>query len=49
MGSPLTVALAKIRLSHLKEEALRTCPESPIYYYHFVNDGFGHLRKKNPS
>ena len=46
MGSPLTVALAEIRVSYLEEEALRTCPESPIHYYHFVDDGFGHFRNK---
>ena len=46
MGSPLIVALAEIRLSYLEEEALRTCPESPIHYYHFVDDGFGHFRSK---
>ena len=46
MGSPLTVALAEIRVSYLEEEALRTCPESPIHYYHFVDDCCGHFRNK---
>ena len=47
MGSPLTVTLAKIRVSYLEEEALRTCPELPIHYYHFVVDGFGHGHFRN--
>ena len=46
MGSPLTVALAEKRVTYLEEEASRTCPESPIHYYHFMDDGFGHFRNK---
>ena len=46
MGSPLAVALAEIRVSYLEEEALCICPVSPIHYYHFVDDDFGHFRNK---
>ena len=43
MGSPLTVALAEIRVTYIEELAISSSTNPPKYYYHFV-DGFGHFR-----
>ena len=46
MGSPLTVALAEIRVSYIEDIALRSFLDPPPHYYHFVDDGFGHFRNR---
>ena len=46
MGSPLTVALAEIRVSYIEDLAIRNSTDPPSHYYHFVNDGFGHFRNR---
>ena len=43
MGSPLTVALAEIRVTETEQLALETSSQPPKHYRHFVDDGFGHL------
>ena len=47
MGSPLTVALAEIRVSYLENMAVRSFLDPPPHYYHFVDDGFGHFRNRS--
>ena len=44
MGSPLTVALAEIRVTYIEELAISSSTNPPEHYYHFVDDGFGHFR-----
>ena len=46
MGSPLTVALAEIRVTETEQLALNTSSKPPKYYRHFVDDGFGHFTDK---
>ena len=43
MGSPLTVALAEIRVTETEQLALETSSQPPKHYRHFVDDGFGHF------
>ena len=43
MGSPLTVALAEIRVTDTEQLALETSNQPPKHYRHFVDDGFGHF------
>ena len=47
MGSPLTVALAEVRVSDIEATAIRTSPDPPKSYYHFVDDGFGYFRNSD--
>ena len=44
MGSPLTVTLADIRVTHNELNALSTSPHPPKHYFHFVDDGFGFFK-----
>ena len=46
MGSPLTVALAEIRVSYIEDMALRSFLDPPPHHYYFVDDGFGHFRNR---
>ena len=46
MGSPLTIALAEIRVTETEQLALNTSSKPPKYYRHFVDDGFGHFTDK---
>ena len=46
MGSPLTVALAEIRVTETEQLALETSSQPPKHYRHFVDDGFGHFMDK---
>ena len=41
MGSPLTVALAEIRLRYIEDMVIRHSTDPPSYYCHFVDDRFG--------
>ena len=43
MGSPLTVALAEIRVTDNEYLAMSSFPYPPKHYKHFVDDGFGHF------
>ena len=43
MGSPLTVALAEIRVTETEQLALETSSQPPKHYRHFVDDRFGHF------
>ena len=47
MGSPLTIALAEIRVSYIEDMTLRSFLDPPPHYYHFVDDGFGHFRNRS--
>ena len=47
IGSPLTVALAEIRVSYIEDMALRSFLDPPPHYYHFVDDGFGYFRNRS--
>ena len=40
MGSPLTVALAEVRVTEI-ETLANSCQKPPKHYRHFVDDGFG--------
>ena len=40
MGSPLTVALVKIRVTYIEVLAISSSTNPPNHYYHFVDDGF---------
>ena len=44
MGSPLTVTLAEIRVTHNELKALNTSLHPPKHYFHFVDDGFGFFK-----
>ena len=46
MGSPLTVALAEIRVTETEQLALETSSQPPKHYRHFVDDAFGHFTDK---
>ena len=43
MGSPLTVALAEIRVTDIEYLATSSVPSPPKHYKHFVDDGFWHF------
>ena len=43
MGSPLTVALAEIRVTDIENLAISSFSSPPKHYKHFVDDGFGHF------
>ena len=43
MGSPLTVALAEIRVTDIENLAISSFSSPPKQYKHFVDDGFGHF------
>ena len=47
MGSPLTMALAEIRVTDIENLAISTFPHSPKHYRHFVDDGFGHFTDRD--
>ena len=47
MGSPLTVSLAEIRVSHIENLAITNSIDPPGHYYHFVDDGFSHFRNRD--
>ena len=47
MGSPLTVALAEIRVTDIENLAISTFPHPPKHYRHFVDDGFGHFTDRD--
>ena len=44
MGSPLTVALAEIRVLYIEELAISSGTNLPKHYYYVVDDGFGYFR-----
>ena len=46
MGSPLTVTLTEIRVTHIEHQALSRSTRKPKHYYHFVDDGLGHFIKR---
>ena len=46
MGSPLTVALAEIRVTYIEDLAISSRTNPPNHYYHFVDDGFRHFRNR---
>ena len=43
MGSPLTVALAEVRVTETEQLVLNASSKPPKYYRHFVDDRFGHF------
>ena len=47
MGSPLTVTLAEIRVTHNEFKALSTSPHPPKHYFHFVDDGFRFFKNES--
>ena len=47
MGSPLTVTLAEIRVTHNELKALNTSLHPPKHYFHFVDDGFGFFKNES--
>ena len=47
MGSPLTAALAEIRVTDIENLAMSTCPHPPKHCRHFVDDGFGHFTDRD--
>ena len=46
MGSPLTVALAEVRVTEIETLAINSCQKPPKHYRHFVVDGFGQFTCK---
>ena len=44
MGSPLTVALAEVRVSEIESLALSSSADPPSLYKHFVDDGISRYR-----
>ena len=46
MGSPLTVALAEVRVAEIETLAINSCQKPPKHYRHFVDDGFGQFTCK---
>ena len=44
MGSPLTVALAEVRVTNV--ESLASSADSPSLYKHFVDDGISRYRDR---
>ena len=49
MGSPLTVALAEIRVTDIENLAISSFPSPPKHYKHFVDDGFGHFTDRTDA
>ena len=49
MGSPLTVALAEIRVTETEQLALETSSQPPKHYRYFVDDGFGLFMSPNAN
>ena len=49
MGSPLTVALAEVRVTHIESSALASSADPPSLYKHFVDDGISRYRDKQHS
>ena len=46
MGSPLTVALAEVRVTHIESSALASSADPPSLYKHFFDDGISRYRDK---
>ena len=46
MGSPLIVELSEIRTAETELLALSSCPNPPIAYNHFVDDGIGAFKDR---
>ena len=46
MGSPLTVALAEVRVTNIESLALATSADPPSLYKHFVDDGISRHRDR---
>ena len=46
MGSPLTVALAEVRVTHIESSALASSADPPSLYKHFVDDGISRYRDR---
>ena len=46
MGSPLTVALAEVWVTHIESSALASSADPPSLYKHFVDDGISRYRDK---
>ena len=46
MGSPRTVALAEVRVTHIESSALASSADPPSLYKHFVDDGISRYRDK---
>ena len=46
MGSPLTVALADVRVSEIESLALSSSADPPSLYKHFVDDGISRYRDR---
>ena len=46
MGSPLTVALAEVRVTNVESLALASSADSPSLYKHFVDDGISRYRDR---
>ena len=46
MGSPLTVALAEVRVTHIESSALASSADPPSLYKHFVDEGISRYRDK---
>ena len=46
MGSPLTVALAEVRVTHIESSALASSADPPSLYKHFIDDGISRYRDK---
>ena len=46
MGSPLTVALAEVRVKHTESSALASSADPPSLYKHFVDDGISRYSDK---
>ena len=47
MGSPLTVALAEVRVSEIESLALSSSADPPSLYKHFVDDGISRYRNRH--
>ena len=47
MGSPLTVALAEVRVSEIESLALSSSADPPSLYKHFVDDGISRYRDRH--
>ena len=46
MSSPLTVARAEVRVTHIESSALASSADPPSLYKHFVDDGISRYRDK---
>ena len=46
MGSPLTVALAEVRVTNVESLALESSADPPSLYKHFVDDGISRYRDR---